>query len=416
MSRLRKYIHFIFDEKRDSIFFLSLILFISSILLRNTTYLYTNMATYLHILFSLMSYLSYSLAILKICIDFYDHKENLFKQKKFYLFIIFFIYLCYITIRTDTRLILYGFLILMAANNISIKKILKIASLTAFIITSLIVISSMIGLLPDWLFNRTNDPTLRHSYGFYYTTNLSHIYFFCVLVFLCLNVEKVKYTHLCIIFLINLLIFIGTRARNSFLLVIMILFVFIIYQKITFEGIKKFFNHPIIKFITKYSFFICLIFSILVALFYQENNSIFILIDKLFSYRLSLGHDAIFNYGIKLFGQYIEFIGTTDVVKFNAVAAYNYVDNAFLQIMLVNGVIFILFICYLFKKVIENLYNKNNYITIICLLFIALHSLFDPQLLYLEMNPFLFLFTPYISMYFLQFDSSLKHLKHNSEV
>ena len=130
-----------------------------------------------------------------------------------------------------------------------------------------------------------------------------------------------------------------------------------------------------------------LLFGLLIFLFdkidFVKEN-----IDIILSNRIQLSHMAIENYGIRLFGQYIEWVGGTNAYD-TEWKEYNYVDSSYIQILLSNGIVIllILFLAYYFlgKEIIM---ARDWYLGLTIVLG-AIHSTFDPQFLWIQYNIFI---------------------------
>lgn len=384
-----------YDIYKKQLFSIGLILYISSLLLRSTTYLYTQIPDILNFIFSGMSYLSYFIMLIIIILDNIRYLRYLITRFSFYVFLLFSLLLFYITMKTDTRPVLYAFFAILAAKNISFKYILKLAFLTSVITTTLIVILSISGFLPDWIFYRGDS--IRHSFGFYYTTTLSHIFFFDVLAFIALKKDLNVYNFGSIL-IINSFIYFFTKSRNSFLLILLCLLIYFLLfkqKKINLKTMYLKFNQ-INKLIIDHFYTFMFIISLFISYLYNSQSTIWQVLNTLLNNRILLMSNALHQYGITLFGQYVKWIGMTDIEKFGSYLQYNYVDNAYIQLFIVQGIILSIFLYFIFYRLMKSLRTNNRFLYLFCMIFIAIHSLVDPQLLYLEMNMFLFLLTPII--------------------
>lgn len=236
--------------------------------------------------------------------------------------------------------------------------------------------------------------TARHSFGFFYSTQLSHIYFFNILAY-CIYRNQLKRTEYFIIVIIASIIFITTGSRNAFILTIVFLICYYMLfnqNNIYIWCYLRRYKEKII-YISKHFYTISFGLSFISSMLYNQQSFIFTKLNELLNNRLILGYNAIINYGIHLFGNYIKWIGMTEA---NTNQLYNYVDNSFLQILLTNGFVFICILLYFFYLLMKKLIDIKNYRLLLCLIFIAIHSLIDPQLLNIEMNIFLVLLVPFI--------------------
>ena len=86
---------------------------------------------------------------------------------------------------------------------------------------------------------------------------------------------------------------------------------------------------------------------------------------------------------------------------------YNYVDCAYLNILINYGVIVLLILCIGFMFIGKGVKEKNTCIVII---FLAIHSITDPQLIELMYNPFLLLLGEFLR-YRIKINKKRKRIK-----
>lgn len=96
---------------KNKLYALGLFLYTSSVLLRSSAYQYSNNADLLNLIFSSLSYLSYLIMLVIFLINILENMKNIYKRPNLYIFILFIAFLIYITFKTDTKAIFYGFLV-----------------------------------------------------------------------------------------------------------------------------------------------------------------------------------------------------------------------------------------------------------------------------------------------------------------
>ncbi len=69
-------------------------------------------------------------------------------------------------------------------------------------------------------------------------------------------------------------------------------------------------------------------------------------------------------------------------------AGYNYVDSSYIQYTLLYGIFFMLLIIVALSLVTRNVVSENNELLAVVLAILAIHAMFDPQLLWLWYSPF----------------------------
>ena len=127
--------------------------------------------------------------------------------------------------------------------------------------------------------------------------------------------------------------------------------------------------------------------AILLSIIYTPTNPILFMLNQVLSSRLSLAHTGILRYGLKLFGNPVEWSGGRyGIERFDT---YFYVDSSYVNIALTYGMIALVFVVLSFTLLNYKAYKRGNYKLCIVFMFLALHSFTDPQLLELKYNPFL---------------------------
>ncbi len=111
--------------------------------------------------------------------------------------------------------------------------------------------------------------------------------------------------------------------------------------------------------------------------FYDPENPVLAWIDELFSGRLRIGQSGLDKYGISLTGQWIEMIGNGQANE--VVGEYNFIDCAYLMILLQNGIIFFAVIMLLNQYIIKK-YRYNTWM-ILAWIFIAVSSTTDHHIM-----------------------------------
>jgi hypothetical protein len=268
-------------------------------------------------------------------------------------------------------------LFVIAMRNIDFDRVAKIT----FVMLTIFLISVVSGSYFNLVNNFAGNDG-RISLGFAYQTYLSHFFLEWVFLFLYLYSDKVNIFWTGFICAIDYYIFYNTKTRNSFLLVILVMIVFLFCKKISL--IK---NLLCSKICAECSVLIALLISTFM-LFMKRSNSIMVRVfDSLLSGRLSIMERIYREYGIPLFGTNIEWFTKS---------SYNFIDNSFYYICLFYGSIFLIIITAGIIYMMYCLRKEGNYIVILIWDITLLHSLFDPQLIQLAFNPFILLIGVYL--------------------
>ncbi len=266
---------------------------------------------------------------------------------------------------------------ILAALNIDADKLMRVYAAILGCILIFFVILSRIGLIQDYIY----DPTtrVRHCLGFTYTTYPPILFFHLALILIYMHRDKIRLWGLLILEAINVYFYIMTDTLMTFGLLSLSLIIIAFYrnkEKMSFS--------PIFKSLLLGSPIIMMIISLLLVTFYDPTLDVWSKLDSISHTRLSLGHAAIDKYGITLFGNDIDWIGTTDTYR----GAYNYVDSSYIQILVNYGLLTILCILFLYTYLMYRAIKMEDGLLVIILLTVMTLALSEPRLMNLRFNIF----------------------------
>jgi hypothetical protein len=381
-------------------FYIPYILWSIIYILEDTLYIYK---FDVHEIMKLVRIISFTILVLKI---FYD---NLYSIKILLKFLLVGLLLMVIVFFSGQTLLLDTFLFIFCARNILFKDIIKITLIIHIFMIIFIILSNYFGIIQDVNVWYRDDGIIRYALGYNYCTLVAQYYFHIILMFIVLkDGKKLKLIETILILIINYIIYIYTDTRAVFFLICIL---------IPLTYIISFFDKPlkngiISKLLFKYCFPISALISIIGSINYDKSNIIYLVLNKLFSGRLDLGLKGYEQFGISWFGQKIQWI--TGAGSYDT---YNYVDSSYLKIALNYGIILLIILCIVFvfigKFAIEN--NKKYFCLV--LMFLAVHSITDPQLIELRYNPFLLTFSVFfISNFKISLFEKTKLIKYHNKL
>lgn len=283
-------------------------------------------------------------------------------------------------------------LIILAGRNIDFKKIMKVTLFVLIILNIFIFISSLIGIIDDRIY--IQGVRIRHSFGFIYSNMPNKAFLTITMLLVYLRDRKISIAEIIVLLGINYWLFVLTTTRAAFLITAIVL-IFALFFK--YVKIGKFFSGMFSLF-TPYSVVIAIFGIFLCSYYYGE----FIVLDKLndiLTQRLQLGHEALGTYNLSLLGQSIpDFIGPEQIYV-NPNLEYNYVDSAYLQMLLKNGILFISIICIEFALLGYKIIRQRDYYLAFMIIIIAVNAITEPQFLHINFNPFILYFITFLSTY-----------------
>lgn len=308
-----------------------------------------------------------------------------------------------VALNTGLVNILDTFLFIYSARNLEFKKIIKVTLILNIILMSCIVGSSMVGIIKNDIWYR-EDYSIRYGLGYKYTTFIANYFFHMVLMYIYINGKKaLSSIGVIVIYIINYIIYYFTDTRAIFYLTTLILVIELILKiKKTDMKVNKGWS-----IITQLSFPVCMIVSIFLTITYNGSNVIYNMLNNALTGRLALGKSAYEQFSISLLGKNIKWITGRVGIEMGFIDTYNYVDCAYLNILINYGVIVLLILCIGFMFIGKGVKEKNTCIVII---FLAIHSITDPQLIELMYNPFLLLLGEFLR-YRIKINKKRKRIK-----
>lgn len=279
---------------------------------------------------------------------------------------------------TRNKNLIFLFVMIIAVSDICFSKILKTYIWTTGLCTGTVILSRALELIPAR--NDFTEKRFRYALGFDYVTTGANFWMYLVLAYICYRRKKFTWLEAAILETITYVFFIFTDTKNAFAITTIAIMVALIL-KVWNED----FGRYVFSFLIKYMLLIGTILISILTFFYEKSTFIRETVNDLLTNRVKLTYDAVQEYGIKLFGQAIDWIGGT--INFEKeYVDYNYVDSSYMQILLSYGIILLIMIIigyYLLGKLIVK--EKQWYLGLAVVLS-AIHSTFDPQLLWVQYN------------------------------
>lgn len=375
MTRLR-------SSSDQLLFGIALIVFMASIVLERTAWASRpeGMLNEFAVILKAMRYMAYLLAVIKFI------KVRIYPQS------VIFILLLVMTVVTagmfssnEKAYFLFMF-ICCAAIGMNSRYLIACTFATQLIISLVVLTGVLTGVVEDYIW--INRERLQHFLGFNYSNTLPGIYFFLLLQYLYLKKGKLTFKGYLPLMLLAFGLYQKTTSRLNFIMSACVLSFFLFYNKWFASGkiIKK---HK--KTIMCLPFLVAVL-SMVVATIYNESVEIWRKLDSLLSNRLSLSHSGLLKYKITIFGQSINWIGNTiesltDGYKGN----YNYVDNAYIKMLLDNGILFSLLILLMYAILLKKSIERKEFYLTWVIIFILIHSVVEARLVNFGMNPFILL-------------------------
>ena len=273
-----------------------------------------------------------------------------------------------------------SFLFIIVAGYLDFNDILKTFIYFSSIILICTIFFNRFGLLHDIL-PVLGDGILRvrASLGFKYYSYASHIIFYLICAYIVYKRDKVSYVILILLQILNTWIYYNTDTRAPFIL--STFFIGYVLIKKIFKLKMGLIKSKLMRFVYSFSYIIC--FIILWSISFWSSSSAFNILNIAFSGRLILNVSNLQRYGVPILGQSVNFITTNTGIN-----SYNYIDSAYLQTLIVDGVIFFVIIMIMFTIIALRAVREENDNLAMALFLIAVFAMFDPQLFWPWYSPF----------------------------
>lgn len=281
---------------------------------------------------------------------------------------------------TRDKQLIFLMLFLMAVMNVHFDKVLKTylwANGTGIFI---VYLAYKIGLIPNRFYSNSRN---RHSLGFGYPTTISNYWLYFIFAYIAYRKERLTIIEGLILEGINYYFFIMTDTRSAF--AVSTLALVLAYSLKLWKGR---YGKRFLTFFIHHTAFLGTVCIAVLTFQWSKGGTAITKLNSLLSNRLLLSYEAFQNYGLHLFGQRIEWVGGTrdfDVVY----KEYNYVDSSYLQIVLTYGIVILLLLLIAYALLGREIVREQDWYLGIALVMGALHSIFDPQFLWMQYNIFL---------------------------
>ncbi len=326
----------------------------------------------------------------KIVLNFKWENSDIKEKVLFITLILLIVGIIVNTIKIKSIRLLSIALVILSAYNINLEKILKNILNMQLLMTTIIITSSIIGVTQDYTISRINQSVVRHALGFSYTTNLSQIIFFTSLTYIFLKKFKASFSEIFILQIINIYTYYLTDSKTEILgFELLVLMCLIIKLKFIKKLIPK-----ISRIITKV-FILVPILSLTLVMIYPMGGFMKV-INKALSGRLSIQCEVISEGNIKLFGSNIMMVGygLEDSLSHDTTKEYNYIDNDYIQVLVINGVITASAIVTILYLLILELDKRKQYKKVIYIYIYLLFGILNPRVIELMYSPVLFFIIP----------------------
>ena len=278
--------------------------------------------------------------------------------------------------------VVFLFLFLIACADVHFQDILKTYLWTNGIGIAIVAISSVLELIPAR--NSITEERQRYAIGFDYVTTGANFWMYWVLAYICFRKKKITLVEVAILEGITWIFYVLTDTKNAFAITTLAI-IAALFLKVWNGRFGKGLFVFLIKDITILG--TCLMGGLVYL--YDKSEFVSTTVNELLTNRLSLSYEGVQNYGIHLFGRAIEWIGGTVYYDTETdFGSYNYVDSSYIQILLSYGIIFLIVLLIGYHLLGKRIVEQQEWYLGLVIVLSAAHSMFDPQLLWLQYDVF----------------------------
>lgn len=299
----------------------------------------------------------------------------------------------YIAEKNDSSIMMCMFMLVFGSRNVNLNKTYRIIVPVIIAISVAAYWASGEGYILEYQI--LEDDVYRHCFGFCYPLIVPCYIMNIAMITAVVKKEKVKWTEIGLIILFGVMFYRWCKAEMSGAFTILVALVLILMK--IWPGILKsnFVLWRIIDRIAVGIYLICFFVSLWFTYFYDSSVIWMYKLNEMTGNRLSLQQNAFKDYGFKILGQKIFFVGAgLDIYGEPTKGIYNYVDNIYISILLRYGILFSVIAILLLTITMYYCYQKNMRIWLWMLSLWALHGLLEDKMHLVYYNSLLIILGP----------------------
>ena len=393
----------------EPLFFFAYVVFMVATVLQTT--MYTEMR-YFPQLFIAMRYFAFIVAAVKVLLDLYGDLRKVNGQREKMMdwvsvvikYVLMSALVVAVSVTADERSLAFLLVILLAARGVMANKIFRVTLWMQAFLAAFVFLSAAVGFIINLRFERGGIFN-RHALGYWFPSYIMSYYFFVLLLLFWTRKKPMKPTSVALLEGLNLLLYLLTDARlglmvNTFLIAVEFIRSVEKWRAPLHRLADKVMAVPVLGKVIQWGWALLpeLLCAYIALLFKFPISGIAQKTDYLLSNRIYYAYVGIQKYGIHLLGNNIEWIGygaRTDMSEIEK--TYNFVDCAYVYILLYFGVLVFLGMLFAMFWVSARLGRKGEYHKCFLYGIIFVYCFVEPRLLELNMNTFLFLTVPLLT-------------------
>lgn len=373
------------EQYREKLYLILISIIFVCRILDSTTIV--NQVPAFHLVFSIIVYLSQGFLLVEIVADLI---ENKFKNSA--LTITFFALSMLVLIFTGNTSAFTLFTMIASAKRISFSKISNTIFYVLMITYAFVVFLGITNIIPN-LVNYRDENTVRYALGFHYVLVPATLYLAILILRVYSKKGDLSLGEILAHIVIVLLLYFLTDSRCDLFLSALLLVGVLVAKFVKLYKLEKFIQSKAVKIICISLPAIIMVGSFLLLYLYSKDIPFAVKINSFLGNRLGYALKAIQEVGIPLFGS--NFKSITGVIIDGVIVQpenYIFLDNSYFSILVEKGIVFLLFIVFIYSLVIKRCFDTKNY-WLLGLIFIMLfQSFIEPYLIFYEYNVLLLAF------------------------
>lgn len=397
------------EKLAEPLFFFAYVVFMVATVLQTT--MYTEMP-YIPQLFIAMRYFAFVVAAFKVLLDLYGDLTKVNGQREKLLdwasvvikYVLMSALVVAVSITADERSLAFLLVILLAARGVQVNKIFRVTLWMQAFLAAFVFLSAAVGFIIDLRFER-GGVFNRHALGYWFPSYIMSYYFFVLLLLFWTRKKPLKPTSVALLEGLNLLLYLLTDARlglmvNTFLIAVEFVRSVEKWRAPLHRFVDRLMGVPVLGPVIRWGWALLpeLLCGYIALLFTFPLSGLAQKTDYILSNRIYYAYVGVQKYGIHLLGNDIEWVGfgaRTDISDIEK--TYNFVDCAYVYILLYFGVLVFLGMLVAMFWVSVRLGRKGEYHKCFLYGIIFIYCFVEPRLLELNMNTFLFLTVPLLT-------------------
>lgn len=397
------------ERLAEPLFFFAYVVFMVATVLQTT--MYTELR-YIPQLFIAMRYFAFVVAAFKVLLDLYGDLTRVNGQREKLLdwvsvvikYVLMSALVVAVSITADERSLAFLLVILLSARGVQANKIFRVTLWMQAFLAAFVFLSAAFGFIIDLRFER-GGVFNRHALGYWFPSYIMSYYFFVLLLLFWTRKKPMKPTSVALLEGLNLLLYLLTDARlglmvNTFLIAVEFVRSVEKWRAPLHRFVDKLMAVRVLGPVIRWGWALLpeLLCGYLALLFAFPLSALAQKTDYILSNRIYYAYVGVQKYGIHLLGNDIEWVGfgaRTDISDIEK--TYNFVDCAYVYILLYFGVLVFLGMLFAMFWVSVRLGRKGEYHKCFLYGIIFIYCFVEPRLLELNMNTFLFLTVPLLT-------------------